>query len=77
MRIEKFSFGHITINGVTYEHDVVIDHGKIRKRLKSRRRNCGMPSAIRRCLRQKRSHGSAAGSSSVPGLTATCRLRMM
>lgn len=34
MRIEKFSFGHITIDGVTYEHDVVIDRGKIRKRVK-------------------------------------------
>jgi hypothetical protein len=32
MRIEDFSFGRITIDGVTYEHDVVIDHGKIRKR---------------------------------------------
>ena len=34
MRIEKFSFGHITIDGVTYQHDVVIDRGKIRKRVK-------------------------------------------
>jgi len=34
MRIEKFSFGHITIDGVTYDHDVVIDHGKVRKRVK-------------------------------------------
>src|SRR5262245_57036023 len=34
MRIAEFSFGRITINGVTYEHDVVIDHGQIRKRKK-------------------------------------------
>jgi hypothetical protein len=34
MQIEKFSFGQITIDGVTYEHDVVIDHGKIRRRNK-------------------------------------------
>jgi hypothetical protein len=34
MRIEEFSFGRITIDGVTYEHDVVIDHGTIRKRKK-------------------------------------------
>lgn len=34
MRIDKFSFGRITIDGVTYEHDVVIDHGEIRKRNK-------------------------------------------
>ena len=34
MRIEKFSFGQITIDGVTYEHDVVIDRDKIKKRKK-------------------------------------------
>jgi hypothetical protein len=34
MRIEDFAFGRITIDGVTYEHDVVIDHGQIRKRKK-------------------------------------------
>lgn len=32
MRFEKFSFGSIRIDGTTYEHDVVIDRGKIRKR---------------------------------------------
>jgi hypothetical protein len=35
MRFEKFSFGSIQIDGSTYEHDVVIDHGKIRKREKA------------------------------------------
>lgn len=34
MRFEDFSFGSIRIDGVTYEHDVVIDRGKIRKRKK-------------------------------------------
>ena len=34
MRFEKFSFGSIRIDGITYEHDVVIDHGQIRKRKK-------------------------------------------
>src|SRR6516165_3791437 len=34
MRFEKFSFGSIRIDGVTYEHDVVIDRGEIRKRKK-------------------------------------------
>jgi hypothetical protein len=34
MRFEKFSFGSIRIDGVTYEHDVVIDCGKVRKRKK-------------------------------------------
>ncbi len=34
MRFEKFSFGSIRIDGVTYEHDVVIDRGKVHKRKK-------------------------------------------
>jgi len=34
MRFESFSFGSIQIDGVSYEHDVVIDRGKIRKRKK-------------------------------------------
>jgi hypothetical protein len=34
VKIENFSFGRITIDGVTYEHDVVIDSGKVRKRKK-------------------------------------------
>jgi hypothetical protein len=34
MKFEGFSFGSIRIDGITYEHDVVIDHGEVRKRLK-------------------------------------------
>jgi hypothetical protein len=34
MHITAFSFGSIEIDGVTYEHDVVIDRGKIHKRKK-------------------------------------------
>ena len=34
MRFEKCSFGSIRIDGVTYEHDVVIDRGEVRKRKK-------------------------------------------
>ena len=34
MRFEAFSFGSIRIDGVTYDHDVVIDYGKIGKRKK-------------------------------------------
>ena len=34
MRYESFSFGSIRIDGVTYEHDLVIDRGEIRKRKK-------------------------------------------
>jgi hypothetical protein len=32
MRIDQFTFGSIRIDGVTYEHDVVIDRGRVRKR---------------------------------------------
>ena len=32
MQIEDFSFGRIQIDGKKYEHDVVIDRGKIGKR---------------------------------------------
>ena len=34
MRFHKFSFGVIRIDEVTYEHDVVIDRGDVRKRKK-------------------------------------------
>jgi hypothetical protein len=34
MRVDRFSFGSIRIDGVTYENDVVIEHGKVRARKK-------------------------------------------
>ena len=34
MRFGTFKFGSIQLDGVTYEHDVVIDRGRIRKRKK-------------------------------------------
>ena len=34
MRFESFSFGSIRIDGVTYDHDVVVDRGEVRKRRK-------------------------------------------
>lgn len=34
MRFEAFEFGSIRIDGVTYEHDVVIDRGEVRERKK-------------------------------------------
>jgi hypothetical protein len=34
MRFEDFAFGSIRIDGITYEHDVVIDRGQVRKRNK-------------------------------------------
>ncbi len=34
MQFEAFSFGSIQIDGITYEHDVVMDRGEVRKRKK-------------------------------------------
>ena len=34
MRFDSFSFGSIQIDGSTYEHDVIIDRGEIRRRKK-------------------------------------------
>lgn len=34
MRFEAFSFGSLRIDGETYQHDVIIDQGKVRKRKK-------------------------------------------
>jgi hypothetical protein len=34
MKFEEFSFGAIRIDGVTYEHDVVINRGEVSKRRK-------------------------------------------
>ena len=35
MRFTGYSFGSIQVDGVTYDHDLVIDRGKIRKRKKA------------------------------------------
>ena len=34
MRFEKYSFGSISIDGNTYDHDILIDRGEISKRKK-------------------------------------------
>ena len=34
MHFERFEFGSIRIDGTTYEHDVVIDRGQVRRRKK-------------------------------------------
>jgi len=35
MRFTGYPFGSIRMDGVTYDHDLIIDHGKIRKRKKA------------------------------------------
>jgi hypothetical protein len=39
MRIDHFAFGSIRIDGVMYEHDVVISRGEVRKRKKKASRS--------------------------------------
>jgi len=34
MRFTGYSFGSVQVDGVTYDHDLIIDRGKIRKRKK-------------------------------------------
>jgi len=34
VRISGYSFGSVRVDGMTYDHDLVIDRGKIRKRKK-------------------------------------------
>jgi hypothetical protein len=34
MRFEGYEFGSIRVDGTTFEHDLVVDHGEIRKRKK-------------------------------------------
>src|SRR6266536_1703899 len=35
VRFTEYSFGSIRVDGVTYDHDLIIDRGKIRKRKKA------------------------------------------
>ena len=35
MRFTEYSFGSVRVDGVTYDHDLIIDRGRIRKRQKA------------------------------------------
>jgi len=35
VRFTEYSFGSVRVDGVTYDHDLIIDRGKIRKRKKA------------------------------------------
>jgi hypothetical protein len=35
MQFTGYSFGSVRVDGVTYDHDLIIDHGKVRKRKKA------------------------------------------
>src|SRR5258708_20095753 len=72
MRFDNFSFDAIQIDGSTYEHDVSIDRGEIRKRKKEPSRDFESNSATRRSRSKRKSSGNAANSSSVVVHTADC-----
>ena len=62
MNFGKFHFGRIEIDGVTYERDVVIDCGSIRKRKKKLRKDSGRSSDIPQSRSRKKYPGSANAS---------------
>jgi len=64
MRVERFSFGSIQIDGVAYDHDVVLDRGEIRKRKKGPSRKFRDDFGHSHSRSRKTSRGAAAGSSS-------------
>jgi hypothetical protein len=68
MRFEAFSFSSIRIDGITYEHDVVIDQGQVRKRKKKPSKSSATNSDTLRSRRRKKSPGRAGGSLSAPEL---------
>ena len=35
MRFSDYTFGSVRVDGVTYEHDLIIDRGRVRKRKKA------------------------------------------
>ena len=61
MQIENFSFGSIRIDGITHEHDVVIEGGKTRKPKKRFRKNSATTLETLLCLWRKTFPESAAG----------------
>ena len=59
MHFERFSFGSIRIDGTTYEHDVVVDRGQIRKRKKKPSKKFRDALDTHRFLQRKSSPGNA------------------
>jgi hypothetical protein len=59
MHFDNFSFGSIQIDGTVYEQDVIIDHGKIRKRKKKPSNKFRETSDTRRFHSKKRFRGRA------------------
>ena len=73
MRFEDFAFGSIRIDGVTHEHDVVIDHGDVRKRKKKASKEFRDAFGHTPLSVQEEIPGSATAWSLAPALTAGSR----
>ncbi len=70
MKFEDFSFDPIRIEGITYEHDVVIDPRKVRKRNKKASKQFRDAFGIRRSQLRRACRGTAAAWRSAQGYMA-------
>ena len=69
MRIDQFTFGSIRIDGVIYEHDVVIARGRVRKRKKKSSKPFRDAFGHTRCPSRRTSPGTAGAWWWGPGRT--------
>ena len=60
MQFSGYSFGLVRVDGVTYDHDLIIDHGTIRKRKKAAPGSSAARTGTRRSLPRRTSRGDAA-----------------
>ena len=61
MQFTGYSFGSVRVDGVTYDHDLVIDRGKVRKRKKAASRKFRGAYGHTRSPPRRTSRGAAAG----------------
>ena len=61
MQFTSYSFGSVRVDGVTYDHDLIIDHGTIRKRKKAASRKFRSAYGHTPSLPRRTSRGDAAG----------------
>jgi len=73
MRFTGYSFGSIRVDGVTYDRDLIIDRGKIRKRKKAASRKFRREYGHTHCRSRRTSRGDAADWWSAAAPTARCR----
>ena len=61
MRFSGYSLGSVRVDGVTYDHDLIIDRGKIRKRKKGASRKFRGANGHTRSRPPRTSPGGAVG----------------